>query len=360
MRSKRYQRGSIKTRCGKWVGQWRENSKRRNQVLGEIRKLSKSDARKALAAIIDASVPPDDAPKTFAHFVEHIYLPFYRRKWKTSTTEANTTRIAFHLSSVFGEREMKGFRRDELQELLDEKTANGLSFSTVDHLRWDMKQIFDMAVSEGVIARNPAQLLFTPREAPRPKRRAMTREDVNLLFLVLGNRERLIAKLAVIGGMRPGEIFGLTWADVQGGSIEVVRRVYRGKIDSPKTAQSVRSVALSQGVIAEVNEWRSLSPSTKPDAWVFPSENFKTPVAKDNCWRRFMQPVLAKVGLGWANFLVMRRTHSTLMRQLKVDPKLVADQLGHSVDVSLNVYTQSPVETRQAAVNELERSLPVM
>lgn len=29
------------------------------------------------------------------------------------------------------------------------------------------------------------------------------------------------------------------------------------------------------------------------------------------------------------------------MRQLKADPKMVADQLGHSVDVSLNVYAQS-------------------
>jgi hypothetical protein len=42
------------------------------------------------------------------------------------------------------------------------------------------------------------------------------------------------------------------------------------------------------------------------------------------------------------------------MRQLKADPKLVADQLGHSVDVSLNVYAHSPVEGRLALVNELE------
>ena len=51
-------------------------------------------------------------------------------------------------------------------------------------------------------------------------------------------------------------------------------------------------------------------------------------------------------GLGWANFLVMRRTHATLMKALGVDGKLVADQLGHSLDVNQNVYTQSPVESR--------------
>src|SRR5207302_7858324 len=35
--------------------------------------------------------------------------------------------------------------------------------------------------------------------------------------------------------------------------------------------------------------------------------------ALDNCWNRNIKPKLPKVDLGWANFLVMRRTHSTLM-----------------------------------------------
>jgi hypothetical protein len=57
---------------------------------------------------------------------------------------------------------------------------------------------------------------------------------------------------------------------------------------------------------------------------------------RDNFWRRSIQPKLAAVGLGWASFQVMRRTHSTWMNKLKVDPKLVADQLGHTLDVNQN------------------------
>jgi nitrate reductase alpha subunit len=49
-----------------------------------------------------------------------------------------------------------------------------LSFSVVDHLRWDLSQIIEMAVAEGHIRLNPARLLFTPREAKKPVRRAMT------------------------------------------------------------------------------------------------------------------------------------------------------------------------------------------
>ena len=48
------------------------------------------------------------------------------------------------------------------------------------------------------------------------------------------------------------------------------------------------------------------------------------------------------------------------MKALGVDGKLVADQLGHGLDVNQNVYTQSSVEIRQAALNQLEKSLQVM
>jgi len=50
----------------------------------------------------------------------------------------------------------------------------------------------------------------------------------------------------------------------------------------------------------------------------------------------------------------MRRTHSSMMKQMGVDAKVTADQLGHTVDVNLNTYTQTPLETRAAAVNRLE------
>ena len=45
------------------------------------------------------------------------------------------------------------------------------------------------------------------------------------------------------------------------------------------------------------------------------------------------------------------------MRDLDVDPKVVADQMGHTLDVNLNVYTQTQLESRKGAVNQLEMAL---
>jgi len=342
------------------MGLWWVDGKRKSKTLGFIKDMTKGEAREEVARIVEEENARRQADRAwkFGEFVEQIYFPYYSRKWKHSTRENNINRVRVHLVSAFGDRELSSCRRDELQNLLDAK-ATPLSFSVVDHLRWDLKQIFDMAVAEGQVVRNPALLLFTPKDARKPVRPAMTIREVQLCFSVLDQRELLIAKLAVLAGMRPGEIFGLTWGRLTATYADIRQRVYRGVVDTPKTDQSLRKAALSEGVAAEIESWRRLAADSREDAWVFPSERLK-PLSKDNCWRRSMHPKLDAVGLGWCNFQVMRRTHATLMKTLGVDGKLVADQLGHSLDVNQNVYTQSPVESRLDMVNQLEKSLRVM
>src|SRR5262249_15518162 len=158
-----------------------------------------------LAPLNSRETPPSKA-WAFSDLVGQVYLPFFERKWKRSTAMTNKDRLNHHLIPDFGTCTLGSFTRDQLQDYLDEKAPCGLSFSLVDHLRWDLKQIFDMAIAEGFLLRNPAQLIFTPRECPRPTNRSMTIEEVQKLDGVLGTRERLIAGLAIRAGMRPGEI----------------------------------------------------------------------------------------------------------------------------------------------------------
>jgi integrase len=121
--------------------------------------------------------------------------------------------------------------------------------------------------------------------------------------------------------------------------------------------RSVRFAALSAGVLATIDEWRARSVDTSPEAWVFPSEKLTTPVAKDNCWRRDFLPRLKPLGLAWANFQVMRRTHSSLLKELDVDPHVRAEQMGHTVDVNENVYTDHSLKLWKDGVNTLEKAI---
>jgi integrase len=292
-------------------------------------------------------------------FINDVYFVVHRRRWKGSTRMTVEYRVKFHIDEEFGERKLDSVTREELQSFLERKAAAGLSFSTVDHLRWDLHQIFGLGVSEGHLRKNPAQLLVTPKSIQSRPKLVMTIEEVNKCFSVLELRDRLIVKLALLAGMRPGEILALRWKWLTDHSAEVQQRIYRGELDVPKTRKSNRSVALPDGLSADIKAWMAVSPDARPEAWVFPSENLRTPLSRDNVWRRSIQPKLESVGLGWASFQVMRRTHSTLMNKLQVDPKLVADQLGHTLDVNQNVYTIPELGRRRDAVNQLEAALQI-
>jgi integrase len=106
-----------------------------------------------------------------------------------------------------------------------------------------------------------------------------------------------------------------------------------------------------------MTQWRQQSPSSDPDAWVFSSAKLTTPLGRDNPWRGRIAPRLKTVHVEWATFQIMRRTHASLSRQAGIDPKLVADQLGHGLGVNLDVYTVAVLDKRQGAVEMLESAL---
>jgi integrase len=53
---------------------------------------------------------------------------------------------------------------------------------------------------------------------------------VQLILQVLPVREQLIVRLALFSGMRPSEIFALQWKHIADDHVEVVHRIYRGKL----------------------------------------------------------------------------------------------------------------------------------
>lgn len=66
--------------------------------------------------------------------------------------------------------------------------------------------------------------------------------------------------------MRPGEIFALTWCRLTAAYVDIRQRIYRGMVDTPKTENSYRKAALSEGLLAEIEAWRrmALEPAKMP------------------------------------------------------------------------------------------------
>ena len=104
---KRYQEGSIKKYRGAWIAQWWEDGHRRNRTIGRVSMMTKTEAQVQLASIvtpINIKQASGSRKVTVEEFVNLIYLPFYRRKWKSSTPQANEERISYHLLPEFKNR----------------------------------------------------------------------------------------------------------------------------------------------------------------------------------------------------------------------------------------------------------------
>jgi hypothetical protein len=70
-----------------------------------------------------------------------------------------------------------------------------------------------------------------------------------------------------------------------------------------------------------------------------------------------MKPKLKDVGLEWARFQELRRTHASLGHDARIDPKVAADQRGHGIGVALDVYTRSSMEEKAEAAEQLEKAI---
>ena len=58
-----------------------------------------------------------------ASFIDGVFFPFYRRKWKASTRMTTEGRIVFHIRNPYADRKLGSFSRDELQTLLEKKAG---------------------------------------------------------------------------------------------------------------------------------------------------------------------------------------------------------------------------------------------
>src|ERR1035441_36495 len=126
MRKSRYQKGSVKKQRGRWVAMWWVDHSRKSRVIGLVKDMTKSDARAVVDRIVTEANAKheEDRVWTFGEFVAEVYFPYYSRKWKASTRVNNMNRVSIHLVDGLGKMVLGAFRRDGLQDVLDDKAKS--------------------------------------------------------------------------------------------------------------------------------------------------------------------------------------------------------------------------------------------
>src|SRR5215472_13126729 len=133
-----------------------------------------------------------------------------------------------------------------------------------------MNSILDEAVEREFIIKNPAVELAVPRSGKRITGVHLKLVQIPIVLFNLSDRDRLIVRMFLVLGLRPGELFAPRWNDKGQNSLRIDSSITDGIEVETKTEGSNSSAWLPVSIDTELEWWRSASKDTVPEAFIFP------------------------------------------------------------------------------------------
>ena len=379
-RRTRYQQGMVyrvKRKQGPdcWIFRWREEDAtgkrvRRKATLGTVRQYpteaSALKAAEALRITINAeqsqsAQQPVSVGALIDHFEEHELGPIEEgdeeegRAYSTRSTYRDI--LDFHVRKKWGTYKLRDVRTVAVEKWLRKlKLARGSKAK----IRSIMSVLFNHAIRHEFLPQGTNPITMVRQSAKRMKTPDILEvSELVDLFDQLSHRDRAMALLDVVTGLRRSELIGLKWKDVDFEQLElsVTRSVYRQRVGRCKTEISRKPVPLDPWVAEELLSWKRAAPYNQPEDWAFAStrKRGKQPYSPDSLLKRCIRPAAerAKISkhIGWHTF---RRTFSTLLKANGEDVKVVQELLRHAtVKMTLEVYAQAVTPAKRNAQSKV-------
>ncbi len=310
-----------------------------------------------LQAQVDGGTFAEPAKQTVSAFFAYWLETTAARKVKPYTLEDYRRLGERYIKPSLGHVELGKLRPAHIQKLVTEMEAKGLAPRTVRYGHGVLRNALNKAVREGIIPANPAAAKLV--DLPRNRRRELTvfspAEARAFVEAAQGDRWAALWLLLLGSGARPGEALGLTWADFDGRAIRIQRTLVRDrrgggwKLQEPKTSRSRRTVPLPDVAVEALRAHRrrqaeeklAAGPEYQDNGLVFADECGAPLVWSEVC-RLHWKGLLTQADLPQIRPYDLRHSCASLLLAQGVNPKIVAERLGHSTIV-LTMDTYSAV-----------------
>lgn len=296
---------------------------------------------------------------------------YVKNHTKESTYTSYELAYRAHLLSFLGDTDIREITREQLKRFLYEKLNVDLARNTVRGYLAPLREMFNHALEDGHVDRNPCQGLMrnirTEKGERQEKVSFLTREEVAALLDTC--QDHFLAHypfllLLVRTGLRLGEAVALQWGDIDFHSRFIeVRRTYShigGRYLTPKSGKT-RRVDMSRML---TDTLKTLHYERKKEMlrkgwgevplWVFTSET-GTMMDPDNFRRCVWEKLLTKAGFRHVRIHDLRHTFASLLIQQGESLAYVKEQMGHhSIQVTVDIYGHLVPGGNKAAVDRLD------
>ena len=253
--------------------------------------------------------------------------------------------------------------RNTLQKVIQRMIDSGLAPYTIHVNHGFIKGFFSWAVRAELLPVSPVKGLTLPERSGKSAAQILSAPEVlEVLDLFEETPYWLPIFLALHTGMRPGEVLGLSWdnVDLAEGHLSVNYTLLNNpggpSLGPPKTKTSERLVAISPEVIEVLREREQV----KPDRFwcrlrekvgdsleyvAVPMEFRQVCALPDGCilslhgWNHHFRKTTYAAGLRQVRLHDLRHTHASLLLLDGVPMHVVSKRLGHaSIQITIDLY----------------------
>lgn len=302
-----------------------------------------------------------------------------RYQVKPSTYAVYHTMIEKHILPELGKYQVRRLSNKIVDQFLQEKQEQDLSWNTVRLIIFLLKAILHMGEDKGI--RTAEKIHYYIPKYKKPYMKVFDRGDAERLISYLEDSERTFDMgllISICTGIRVGELCGLQWGDVNWsrGTLQINRTISRirnpeldkepdkglGKgqdleiggnlaktivyIGTPKTGTSIREIPLPDFLIIKMLDCR------KGDSCYILSGTEKC-MEPRGVQRRFKN-LLRRCSIPDINIHALRHAFASKWIENGFDSKALSEILGHSsVKITMDIYVHSNIEQKKSYMNRM-------
>jgi len=240
---------------------------------------------------------------------------------------------------AFGATPAEDVKPSQVEEVMATLKTRGMEPATIARRLVVLKAIYNRAVREGEISRNPVSRVQPPKFDNRIVR-YLTPDEESRLFSALPEKLHPLVTIALHTGCRQGELLRLIWGDVDFESRTILVR-------EAKSGES-RRVVMNSRVLATLS---ALAGKENPSGPVF-ANTLGKPLDGGNLRREFEWAV-RKAGIAPFRFHDLRHTFASRLAMNGANDRTLQTLLGHKSQAMILRYAHLGPSHLQAAVEGL-------
>lgn len=324
-------------------------------VTGKPRRMSRTvhgneqAAERALAnMLLEIGKLPSGGNMTLGEYIDGVYKPALAARVRKQTRHGYEGKLDKHVLPKLGHIPLANLEPYLLDRWRDDLVGS-MSGRSALHVYRVLSTALNRAVKWRLIQANPLDAVDPPRARARNMDTLSAEQVVAYLKAFDGHVCQPIVVMALATGMRPSELYALTWADLDLAAAEV--RVHRGLhqrksevwFEPTKSERSNRVVSLPEWAVAALQPLRGLG-ALVPD-----KDGYSGHMKPNKVARLYSRQLHGKDMPRYVPLRDLRHTHATLMLEAGVDVVIVSRRLGHSTVAITDTHYLRPKRSADAA-----------